>query len=93
MNKTHLISCIYPKKITSQRIVEGNLVTTFEADELCKHPAGTLVCKPCTRADIDKWNAENNAHGELDEFGGILSDTVTRFGVLFWDIGELTPCV
>lgn len=84
------VSSVDPKAITGQAIVNGRLVTEFRrslfSDGSEIHPAGTLVFEQPTEAE----KAEDYGPAE---FGGILSETVTRFGVLFWDRGVFTPRV
>jgi len=83
---TLCVSSVDLKAIVSQRVVNGRLVTEFRRsvfdDGTEWHPAGTLVCEQPTE--------EEKAAYPSDEFGGILSDTVTRHGLLFWDRGALT---
>jgi len=87
---TLCVSSVARRSMFGQAVVNGRLVTEFRADDI-SHPAGTLVCEPVTESDKAEWIAK---YGELyDEHGGILSDTVTRFGVLFWDRGTFSPRV
>lgn len=88
--KTMAVSWVDRKVITGQAVVNGRLVTEFRASHfrdgsLC-HPAGTIVCDAPTQADKDEdWGPP--------EHGGILSETVTRCGLLFWDRGAFVERV
>jgi hypothetical protein len=81
------VSYVYPKVITRQTIINNQLVTEFNADTDPEigHPAGKIVCEPCTQAQAIAWEERFGT-----DFGGVLSDTVTRFGKLFWDAGVYT---
>ncbi len=84
------ISSIHRLSVVRQSIVDGKLVTEFSRylfdDGSEMNPAGTIVCEQPTQEDHDRYRDEG-----LEEFGGILSDTVTRLGVMFWDEGHFTP--
>ena len=70
-----------------------------DTDEHIGHPAGRIVCEPVTDGqpnpaddsghtpetyrEWDRLDAENGDYHHCS----ILSETVTRFGVLFWERG------
>ncbi len=86
-------SSIDRRFITGQAVVNGRLVTEFQRslfhDGSENHPAGTLVCDQPTEAEKEEYR--KTTEGWDDDFGGILSETVTRFETLFWDKGVFTP--
>lgn len=89
------ISSLDPRTIITQGTSgpDGSLITTFLRsifhDGTENHPAGTLVNKPWTREDQQRFDDETQ--GAADEFGGSLGHTVKRFGIVFHDAGEFTP--
>lgn len=94
---TMKISSVDRRSITGQAIVNGRLVTEFRrslfSDGTECHPAGTLVCDQPTEQDKERYKQLEREFYSDDypTHDWLMSDTVTRFGILFWDEGRFTP--
>lgn len=94
--QTEQVSHIDRHVITGQVIVNGRLVTEFRAhDDI---PSGFIVCEPVTAGvphdcSTDKLTPEQMKTIEFEtdsQHDYVLSESVTRFGRLFWDRGVFT---
>lgn len=88
--ETYCVSYVDRRSIIGQQIVNGRLITEFRADPDIDQPGGTLCCEQPTEEEKKRLREQQDPD---DLHCAVLSETVTRFGTLFWDRGVFTPRV